>query len=553
MTADRSSVPANGSGAPASIPFDRPNAINGLPNPKFSYTTTNLSEAIPGPATPLSWSIWGPPSDTSGRTPWYLIGAISKRELARPANPSDWTVNIFYGRAAICVNYFCEMGDRIPGSTGEDLARDAFGFVPPGFVSRPSKRRYPIVMIKQPIAFLRVPRMVARVRRETQAWWEQCIRRLPSLDLVEARALLVEAASRFEQTVVCQGTVIICGIQPTFTAVMKLAARGGVDPNELMRGLGSHEEGEMIEDLWAISRNRLSLETFTERHGYYGPNAGEVSNHSWREDSTPLRAVIEGYRSLDNEADPVRMAGERRKARSATERQLLAALPTRKERALGRLVLKLAARYLPLRSVAKVSFTQSLDVARGSARRVGALLVADGVLEDPEDIFYLTLSEIQGSLPPNVGALIAERRAIREAYQPLELPVIFHGAPTVTFTNSAELEGEVLSGVGVSAGVAEGRIRVVIDPAETEMEPGDILIAHTTDPAWAAVMFLASALVVDIGGLLSHAAVVARELGIPCVMNTGNGTSALRTGDRCRVDGAAGTVEILERVAPPPQ
>ena len=59
--------------------------------------------------------------------------------------------------------------------------------------------------------------------------------------------------------------------------MMKLAARAGVDPNELMRGLGSHEEGGMIEDLWAISRDRLSLEAFIERHGYYGPNVGEVS------------------------------------------------------------------------------------------------------------------------------------------------------------------------------------------------------------------------------------------------------------------------------------
>jgi pyruvate, water dikinase len=72
-------------------------------------------------------------------------------------------------------------------------------------------------------------------------------------------------------------------------------------------------------------------------------------------------------------------------------------------------------------------------------------------------------------------------------------------------------------------------------------------VAHTTDPAWAPVMFLAGGLVVDIGGQLSHAAVVARELGIPCVMNTLHGTRALKTGDRCRVDGAAGTVEILSR------
>lgn len=85
------------------------------------------------------------------------------------------------------------------------------------------------------------------------------------------------------------------------------------------------------------------------------------------------------------------------------------------------------------------------------------------------------------------------------------------------------------------------------DPALAEMEPGDILVAHTTDPSWASLMFMAHALVVDIGGQLSHAAVVARELGIPCVMNTLDGTRLLRNGDRLRVDGGAGTVEIVGR------
>jgi pyruvate,water dikinase len=540
---------ANSEGSATDVPFAGANAINCVPNPSYSYTTTNLSEAMPGPASPLGWSIWGGSSDISGRAPWFAIGAISKAEMAVPANPSDWTVNIFYGYAAICVNYFCEMGDRIPGATGENLARDAFGFVPPSFVSHPTKRRYPIVMVKQPLAFLRAPRMVGRIRSETQAWWEQSIRRIPALDLAAARALLAESKARFEQALCCQSTVIITGIQPTFTALMKLAGKAGVDPNELMRGHGSHEEGEMIDDLWAISRGRLTLETFLERHGYYGPNVGEVSSHSWREDPTPLDAIIDGYRKMGDDADPVIAARERGRLREEVEAKLLASLPGQKDKAVGRFVLKMAGRYLPLRSVAKVSFTQSLDVARASARRIGALLAADGVLADPEDVFYLTGPEIQGPVPPNVAALVAERRAIREAYRSVQIPVVFEGAPEVSVADGTEAEADVLSGLGVSPGIAKGRIRVVTDPADTEMEPGDILVAHTTDPAWASVMFLASALVVDIGGLLSHAAVVARELGIPCVMNTGNGTRALRNGDLCRVDGAAGTIEILERAS----
>jgi pyruvate,water dikinase len=144
--------------------------------------------------------------------------------------------------------------------------------------------------------------------------------------------------------------------------------------------------------------------------------------------------------------------------------------------------------------------------------------------------------------------LVEERRALRERYLGLELVTpcwtgTAQGRPVV-----AAERVDSLTGVAVSPGLVEGRARVVTDPADADMEPGEILVAHTTDPGWASLMFLAKALVVDIGGLLSHAAVVARELGIPCVMNTGVGTQVVSSGDVCRVDGNAGTVEILERV-----
>src|SRR5438067_1886710 len=83
-------------------------------------------------------------------------------------------------------------------------------------------------------------------------------------------------------------------------------------------------------------------------------------------------------------------------------------------------------------------------------------------------------------------------------------------------------------------------------PAAVDMESGDVLVAHTTDPSWASVMYPAGALVVEIGGQLSHAAVVARELGIPCVMGVADATRGIRDGDLVRVDGGTGTVEILQ-------
>jgi len=85
---------------------------------------------------------------------------------------------------------------------------------------------------------------------------------------------------------------------------------------------------------------------------------------------------------------------------------------------------------------------------------------------------------------------------------------------------------------------------VVTDPVVSDdFEVGDVLVCHTTDPGWASIMFLAGALVVDVGGPMSHAAIVARELGVPCVVNTGDGTRRVRSGERLRVDGTAGLVE----------
>ena len=92
---------------------------------------------------------------------------------------------------------------------------------------------------------------------------------------------------------------------------------------------------------------------------------------------------------------------------------------------------------------------------------------------------------------------------------------------------------------------------MVTDPSFAEVQPGEVLVAATTDPSWASIMFVSAAVVVDIGGTLSPAAVVARELGIPCVVNSGNATQALRNGDVVRVDGRTGTVEVLQRFSPP--
>jgi pyruvate,water dikinase len=211
-------------------------------------------------------------------------------------------------------------------------------------------------------------------------------------------------------------------------------------------------------------------------------------------------------------------------------------------------LLTLCAKRIPLRGVAKRSFLQSIDVARAAARRYGDCLAAEGVFEDREDVFYLTTGELTGTLPDDVVELVRLRRARREEYRAISIPASWTGdcVPVDPALGFADDDG-VLIGIGVSSGVVEGTVRVLESSSSKELRPDEILVAPTTDPSWSSIMFISSALVVDIGGALSHATMVARELGIPCVVNTGNGTARLHTGDRVRVDGGRGIVTLLPR------
>jgi pyruvate,water dikinase len=528
-----------------------PNPIHGTSAAHSSWSTVNLSEAVPGPVTPLGWSVWAPAGELGGRVPFYAMGAMPKTMLGQPERDEDRILNVFYGRVALRVDFMCQMGDLVPGTSGEALGNQVFGFVPESFVSRPSKRRYPVIALKFPASFVKVPSSIRRARAETEPWWKAEVARTPSLDLAGARAQLQAGIDRFTTNLALQATAIVCGIQIAYEQLSLLAGKAGVDLAALMSGHGSHAETVVIEDLWAVSRDRLSLDEFVARHGYHGPFEGELSGVSWREDRAPLLKMLDGYRAMDESASPAAMEAGRAAGRRKAEAELLAALP-RAGQLRARLVLKLAGNYLPLRGVGKVAFLQSLDVARAAARRIGVLLADDRVIAEPDDVFYLTASEVLGSPPPDAKDLVAERREIRDGYRKLRLPTFWTGEPVYeliedTAEADAGSESKRLTGLGVSSGIAEGPARVVMDPALAEMDPGDILVAHTTDPSWASLMFMASALVVDIGGQLSHAAVVARELGIPCVMNTGEGTRRLCDGDQLRVDGSTGTVEILTR------
>jgi phosphohistidine swiveling domain-containing protein len=404
--------------------------------------------------------------------------------------------------------------------------------------------------------FVRVAGQIRAVAADTDAWWRTQVPRLGALDFPQSVALFKAATERFDRALTLQSIGLLGSVQPLYEALARLIERTGNGEIAVLSGSGGAEMA-IVGDIWKASRGELTLEQVVANHGFHGPREGEISARVWREDPSPLSRLIVEYAAQDDASSPLLRDERNRSVRAEMQRELLCAIPSLRRPGV-RLLLGLAAARIPLRGVAKRSFLQSLDVGRGAARRAGEHLAAGGRLEDPEDIFYLTGDEWTATVPADLKELVAKRRARRIEYEQLRIPSNWKGTPAATWAGaasaasaspggSAERDLSPVTGLGVSAGVVEGTVRVVSDPAFADVEPGDVLVSTTTDPSWSSIMFISSALVVDIGSALNHAAVVARELGVPCVVNTRSGTERLRTGDRVRVDGGTGTVEILER------
>jgi pyruvate,water dikinase len=177
-------------------------------------------------------------------------------------------------------------------------------------------------------------------------------------------------------------------------------------------------------------------------------------------------------------------------------------------------------------------------------------LVGAGVLRDREDAFYLTFQEFHDLVRdprPADGALIAARKDAFRSYHALTPPRVLTSEGEAL--NGAYRRDDVppgaLTGLAVSAGTVEGRARVVLDMAQADLAPGDILVTTATDPSWSPLFVAVAGLVTEVGGLMTHGAVIAREYGLPAVVGVPGATTLIRDGQRIRIHGTDGYVELL--------
>jgi pyruvate,water dikinase len=177
-------------------------------------------------------------------------------------------------------------------------------------------------------------------------------------------------------------------------------------------------------------------------------------------------------------------------------------------------------------------------------------LVQAGVLRDREDIFFLTLHELHDVVRTHHvdDALLRQRKDAFRSHQALTPPrVVTSDGEVITGAyRRGDLPAGALAGLPVSAGTIEGRARVILDMADADLETGDILVTAYTDPSWTPLFVAIKGLVTEIGGLMTHGAVIAREYGLPAVVGVEHATRRIRDGQRIRVHGTAGYVEILD-------
>lgn len=209
-------------------------------------------------------------------------------------------------------------------------------------------------------------------------------------------------------------------------------------------------------------------------------------------------------------------------------------------------VAALAARQIRDREVRRDKMVRANWVLRSLLREYGRRLVDAGIFDTPDDVFYLLVDELD-ALPPDVPDVVARRRAEHRRLTTVVPPTVFSGSwqPSATST-PALTSGDTLRGVGVCGGRVRGRVRIVRPETIDDLQPGEILVAEVTDVGYTAAFCYAAAVVTELGGPMSHAAVVAREFGFPCVVDAQGATRSLPTGALVEVDGGTGEIRVLE-------
>jgi phosphohistidine swiveling domain-containing protein len=561
------------------------------------YTRANAGETLPDPASPLGWTFaW-----EQGFVPGWvrgmeLMGIYPEGEFPRE-RPAQ--LGMFGGYFYINLSHMRVMTLRLGGSAeSADAAWVGSRADVPPYAPHPRD--------EDPEQSAKAGATVAGVFARTswpeidealeKAWGRRAAR--PDLGVLRD-AELVQYARKFQPELEQDWiwhvfSSLSASLGPGMLAGLAAQADAADLSLDLIAGLGDLESASPAQALWDLSRQvkasavlsalfdagadeawralqdtrtgdlagfGAAFDEFTAQYGCRGPNEWDLYTRSWEvAPAQPLSMVASMRHSPDGEAPANRMKAqeERREAAARRMRELLAGAPdmlAQFDAALASAALCIAAR-----EKTKLMCVLDLGEVRMAFLELGRRGAAAGWFAEPANVMMLLAGELDAYLadPASFAPVIAERlEAFRDLYD-IEPPFVLTADPPPLAEwprksrrqpgGSAAAE-TVLTGLGGSPGCYTGRSRIITGLDEAgKIEPGDVLVAPFTDAAWTPLFLVAGAVVVDLGAINSHAMVVARELGIPCVVSVQDAASRIPDDALVTVDGTAGTVTIM---APP--
>ena len=554
-------------------------------------TRGNIGEVFPEVLTPLTYELGVVPAEAGWRDAYDVMGIMRKDDFAT-TNPV--IIGLYGGYGYLNLSYLRMMGVRAPGSSAEAIDVSFFGEGnPPPYEPRKGDKSLgsSLKILRTVMSALgqrELPDIVAE-SNDIVARYES---RQPALDAPDDVILryLREFPTSFRPAF--RNHLISTSTAAIVAGVLGDACAAAGNPGlvtHLIGAAGDVKSAEYANELWSIAQlvrgseelravfdqgvdgllDRLGSDgdaatfreqfgAFVDRHGHRGPNDWELSSRTWENTPELALTAIDRMRLSDKDLSPSQRLGDDQAKRDAAIAEVRPHLKFMDKMNFDKAVeavgvwsqAREATRDRAVRC--SLSFKRLYrEMVRRAAERGGD--------PDPLGVAMLRPSDEWGYFedPAAYRATIDERMALRDRFAAVEPPFFIEGqaeVPSIERLEAAAAEtteaaavGDTLTGDAGSSGVAQGRVRVVLDPADaTDLEPGEVLVAPLTDPAWTPLFMPAAAVVVNVGAFMSHAVIVSRELGIPCVVAVEGATTALQDGMLVEVDGTAGTVKVLD-------
>ncbi len=530
-------------------------------DPRFPvYLATNLSEALPGPFSPASASATVQGLRASGAIIAGRLrpGGLIQREMATR------TVGVFAHRLYGAITTAHYMAEVVPFVTPETVVRQS-QFFGPSLASLPihGDQRLPPESRSAagPLRTLRnlgvfgvnLVGLIAGANRDTGDYTDdiEWLEAVVNGDLSQLSEPRLQSLILLARDHVIDGWVLASGSFMAFAALSVILR--GLNGRDMVLPVGQElASAGLLSAVYRLAEAAQRDSTVTRILASPGDHLQELSIHA-----------PEFYRTLLAEVETFGHRGpaelEMRSASYADDPELLLRIiakasdtPLRSQASRPPIALRarpvamLAAHQVRDREIRRDRVVRANWLLRNLLRELGRRLVASGVLEAPDDVFYLLVDELD-ALPDDPAAVVARRRAEQHRLAAITAPAVFSGqwrpAPVAA---SVLNPGQTLTGAGVSGGRVRGRVRIVGPDTIDNLEAGEILVAEVTDVGYTAAFSYAGAVVTELGGPMSHAAVVAREFGIPCVVDVHGATRRLPPGALIEVDGTAGTIRVLE-------